>query len=185
MPSTSRASSSACSRSGEATGIDKPRVARIAARGFSAAVQCRHAPPPPTHVHALDRHAALAADRSGVRGVGVVVFVGRALGTLHRRLFRGIRILLPAASHGSGGFHTTREGAAVPTGRQAWPSGDGFALPLICPFAAIAVPTLLVWRFWPKPPKPGQCRCGYDLTANVSGVCPECGQPFEPTGDAP
>ena len=26
--------------------------------------------------------------------------------------------------------------------------------------------------------------CGYDLTGNESGVCPECGQPFEPTGDA-
>lgn len=23
--------------------------------------------------------------------------------------------------------------------------------------------------------KPGQCRCGYDLTGNTSGVCPECG----------
>ncbi len=23
--------------------------------------------------------------------------------------------------------------------------------------------------------KPSQCRCGYDLTGNTSGVCPECG----------
>ncbi len=41
---------------------------------------------------------------------------------------------------------------------------------------AVAVPTLLVWRFWPKPVKPGHCRCGYDLTSNVSGTCPECGR---------
>ena len=26
--------------------------------------------------------------------------------------------------------------------------------------------------------KAGHCRCGYDLTGNVSGKCPECGQPF-------
>lgn len=26
----------------------------------------------------------------------------------------------------------------------------------------------------PVPP-PGFCRCGYDLTGNLSGVCPECG----------
>ncbi len=30
-------------------------------------------------------------------------------------------------------------------------------------------------RFWPRYP-PGHCvQCGYDLTGNVSGTCPECG----------
>ena len=58
-------------------------------------------------------------------------------------------------------------------------------IPLYAVFAAVAVPTLLVWRFWPKPVKPGHCRCGYDLRGNTSGVCPECGQPFEAKGDAP
>ena len=48
-------------------------------------------------------------------------------------------------------------------------------VPLYALFAAVAIPTLLVWRFWPKPVKPGHCRCGYDLTGNTSGVCPECG----------
>jgi len=28
------------------------------------------------------------------------------------------------------------------------------------------------------------CRCGYDLTGNISGVCPECGKPV-PTADEP
>ena len=48
-------------------------------------------------------------------------------------------------------------------------------IPLYALFLAVAIPTLLVWRFWPKPVKPGHCRCGYDLTGNTSGVCPECG----------
>ena len=52
---------------------------------------------------------------------------------------------------------------------------NGFTLPLVYPFLGIAVPTLLVWWFGPKPPKPGHCRCGYDLTGNTSGTCPECG----------
>ena len=51
-----------------------------------------------------------------------------------------------------------------------------FFIPLYALFAATAIPTVLVWRFWPKPPvKPGHCRCGYDLRGNESGVCPECG----------
>ena len=48
-------------------------------------------------------------------------------------------------------------------------------VPLYGVFAAVAIPTLLVWRFWPKAIKPGHCRCGYDLRGNQSGKCPECG----------
>ena len=47
--------------------------------------------------------------------------------------------------------------------------------PIYALFAAVATPTLPAWRFWLKPVKPGHCRCGYDLTGNVSGTCPECG----------
>ncbi len=54
---------------------------------------------------------------------------------------------------------------------------NGFTLPLVYPFAAVAIPTLLVWRFWRTPVKPGHCKCGYDLMGNTSGVCPECGEP--------
>ena len=27
-----------------------------------------------------------------------------------------------------------------------------------------------------RPAPPGHCRCGYDLTGNESGTCPECGE---------
>jgi hypothetical protein len=49
-------------------------------------------------------------------------------------------------------------------------------LPLWIPFAGIAIPT--AWLFWlgRRRPAPGACRCGYDLTGNTSGRCPECGQ---------
>ena len=52
--------------------------------------------------------------------------------------------------------------------------------PIYAVFLAVAIPTLLVWRFWPKPVKPGHCRCGYDLHGNESGVCPECGVEVQP-----
>ncbi len=64
--------------------------------------------------------------------------------------------------------------------RGRLPNQAGFfyvvEFPLWLPFLAVALPTLLAWRFWRKPPKPGHCRCGYDLTGNTSGVCPECGR---------
>ena len=56
---------------------------------------------------------------------------------------------------------------------------NGFSLPLIYPFLAAAIPTLLVWRFVPKFPR-GHCRrCGYNLKGLTEARCPECGKPFE------
>ncbi len=60
-------------------------------------------------------------------------------------------------------------------------------LPLWLPMLILAVPTgILFWRDRRYPP--GHCqRCGYDLTGNVSGRCPECGGPVPDRGpqDAP
>ncbi len=54
------------------------------------------------------------------------------------------------------------------------------SFPLYALFTAVAVPTLLVWRFVPKFPR-GHCRrCGYNLTGLTEARCPECGETFEP-----
>lgn len=39
--------------------------------------------------------------------------------------------------------------------------------------------TLWLWRL-DRRPKAGCVHCGYNLTGNVSGVCPECGTAIEP-----
>ncbi len=53
---------------------------------------------------------------------------------------------------------------------------DCVVCPLWIPLLIIAVPTVIAWRRDRKPP-PGHCKiCGYNLTGNVSGRCPECGE---------
>ncbi len=43
--------------------------------------------------------------------------------------------------------------------------------------ASVFSVSFLWWFDRPKYP-PSHCpKCGYDLTGNVSGVCPECGEP--------
>jgi hypothetical protein len=47
-------------------------------------------------------------------------------------------------------------------------------VPLWCVLVVLAVPTVMLWRSDRR--RPGHCQeCGYDLTGNVSGACPECG----------
>ena len=54
--------------------------------------------------------------------------------------------------------------------------------PLWIVFAAVSVPTAIIW-IWSSPPRPGHCvSCGYDLTGNKSGRCPECGTPTADAG---
>ena len=51
-------------------------------------------------------------------------------------------------------------------------------LPCWIPFLLVALPTgILFWRDHRRRITPGHCKkCGYDLTGNVSGRCPECGK---------
>lgn len=50
-------------------------------------------------------------------------------------------------------------------------------LPTLLAFIAWLVLFLIDRRRFP----PGLCSCGYDLTGNVSGRCPECGEGVKPT----
>ncbi len=66
-------------------------------------------------------------------------------------------------------------------GFQYWASPENgvdayLTIPLWLPFLLTTVPTFILWRRDRRPP-PGHCqRCGYNLTGNVSGRCPECGE---------
>ena len=45
---------------------------------------------------------------------------------------------------------------------------------------ALLIPSAVLWLLVPRPIPPGHCqKCGYDLTGNVSGRCPECGTAIE------
>ncbi len=48
-------------------------------------------------------------------------------------------------------------------------------LPIWIPSLLIAIPSFLLWWRNRRLPEEDHCDCGYDLTGNVSGVCPECG----------
>ena len=70
-----------------------------------------------------------------------------------------------------------------PNGLQSWNVWEWqthrHTVPLYAVFIAVAIPTLLVWRFVPKFPR-GHCRrCGYNLTGLTEARCPECGTGFE------
>ncbi len=65
-----------------------------------------------------------------------------------------------------------------------WPEFDGdryvgyMIIPLWIPTLIIAIPSFILWRRNRKLPE-GHCACGYNLTGNVSGVCPECGRKLQ------
>lgn len=49
-------------------------------------------------------------------------------------------------------------------------------LPFWMPLGTFLAATVFAWWPW-KQRRPGCCkRCGYDLTGNMSGICPECGR---------
>ncbi len=65
------------------------------------------------------------------------------------------------------------------------PNVVAVSIPFWLPFVVLFPVSLFGWRrTWPYPP--GHCsRCGYDMTGNESGVCPECGTKIEHTTQEP
>ena len=64
-----------------------------------------------------------------------------------------------------------------------WHMSSALWIPFWLPFVLLATPTALLWWHDLRRIPPGHCqRCGYDLTGNVSGRCPECGTPIEREG---
>ena len=69
--------------------------------------------------------------------------------------------------------YTSRDDSAS---RQFYIRSKWLTIPFWLPMTLVAVPTL--WSFWRARERStrGRCRkCLYDLTGNVSGICPECG----------
>lgn len=67
-------------------------------------------------------------------------------------------------------------GMTTPSGWARTPGLAIVRIPLWIPFVAFGIPAVWLWRRDRRQRGPGCCRrCGYDLTGNVSGTCPECG----------
>ncbi len=68
-------------------------------------------------------------------------------------------------------------GLTWPKGWDAWFGWTrSWGVPLWLPLLALVLPTAVLWHCDRRSPK-GHCQsCGYDLTGNESGVCPECGE---------
>jgi hypothetical protein len=66
------------------------------------------------------------------------------------------------------------------TGRWGSLSFQFVSISLWIPFLIVASPTTILLLRRGRPNPPGHCStCGYDLTGNTSGVCPECGDVFK------
>ncbi len=59
---------------------------------------------------------------------------------------------------------------------EPWSRGAQIVvIPFWIPLLLAGLPTTLLWWRDRRRVQPGHCPCGYDLTGNVSGICPECG----------
>ena len=75
------------------------------------------------------------------------------------------------------------DGRVLPPTTQPRPTvflGHAINFPIYVLFLMVAVPTVLLYLRGRRRIPPGHCTaCGYNLTGNVSGVCPECGQQIQ------
>lgn len=104
-----------------------------------------------------------APGRSGFRQMGI------AEGALYR-------IRLGDAQASWDGEWSISQDSASPEWGLEWYPGR-VIVPLWIPFLLLAAPSACLWWLDRRRIPPGHClKCGYDLTGNVSGVCPECGE---------
>ncbi len=69
-------------------------------------------------------------------------------------------------------------GFALPTMSALGSQHTKFRLPLWIPLLLLTFPTCLLWHLDARARR-GLCQCcNYNLTANTSGICPECGTPI-------
>jgi hypothetical protein len=62
----------------------------------------------------------------------------------------------------------------------------GIRFPIVIPLCVVAAASVLLFYRASHRPKPGFCdNCGYNLTGNVSGICPECGTAISPADSSP
>lgn len=77
---------------------------------------------------------------------------------------------------------------AIWSAALGWSHETGFAVFLAVMLATVPWSAWLRFRLTRQVLRlelPGRCRgCGYDLTGNVSGTCPECGAASTAKGDA-
>lgn len=92
-----------------------------------------------------------------------------------------------AASVSPGGEWTSREQGPVLSAlrhsvkpRMFWVTTSEnwrFLIPIWLPSVLAAIVSAMMFWFSRSRPPPGHCaKCGYDLTSNTSGICPECGK---------
>jgi len=86
-----------------------------------------------------------------------------------------------AALHAAGGTYAAWIGS-FDISTNSYGIGKSNIVPVIGCDTILVLPSLLILarlivRGWPSR-APGLCgSCGYDLTGNISGICPECGMP--------
>jgi hypothetical protein len=84
------------------------------------------------------------------------------------------------------GFHSGHSRSVTMRWMPRFRHGPWFTsvfIPLWCLAVVVAIPTAFLWWRDRRIPR-GRCQhCGYDLTGNVSGRCPECGQLARPEHD--
>ena len=120
---------------------------------------------------------------AGLWGVALFRYVSYQGGRGHLRLSNGM-VAIWIATTGKEAFLNTRGWIVRPDNvEQMWAPhlriyrrSIMLAVPMWMLLHGAGIPTVLLW--WrDRQPLPGCCQfCGYDLTGNVSGVCPECGQ---------